>query len=147
MLVALRELATNQTIGISTSIVFDGVVHFLNYATTHPNPALKYHASGTILHVESNILYLLVSKTRSRVGGNHHLSAASKDYTKPLMTDPPPNGPVHTVCSIMKNVILSTAEAEMGGLSVNGQEAIILRTILDKIIRDGSPTTSVGKNM
>ena len=40
----------------------------------------------------------------------------------------------------MKNIIASAAEAEMGALFVNGQEAIILRTTLEELGHIQPPT-------
>jgi hypothetical protein len=140
MLVALGELATRQTEGVATKQVAEDVTHFLNYAATHPNAAIKYHASGMVLHVDSDASYLSVRKARSRVGGHHYLSSASADSTKAPVNDPPPNGPLHAVCASMKNVMASAAEAEMGGLFTNGQEAVILRTTLEELGHRQPPT-------
>lgn len=140
MLVALGELATKQTVVTATAKVAEDVVYFLNCAATHPSAALKYHASGMVLHVDSDASYLSVSKARSRVGGHHYLSSRSPEQTKTPISDPPPNGPIYAVCSFMKNVMSSAVEAEMGGLFVNGQEAIILRTILEELGHHQPPT-------
>ena len=51
MLVALGELATKQTVGVATRKVAEDVTHFLNYADTHPNAQIKYHASDMVLHI------------------------------------------------------------------------------------------------
>ena len=40
----------------------------------------------------------------------------------------------------MKNVMASAAESEMGGLFVNGKEAVILRTTLEEIEHPQPPT-------
>ena len=140
MLVALGELATKQTVGVTTINVAKDVTHFLNYAATHPDAQIKYHASGMVLHIDSDASYLSVSKARSRVGGHYYLSSDSLDSTKAPMHDPAPNGPLHAVCAIMKNVMASAAEAEMGGLFVNGKEAIILRTTLGELGHPQPPT-------
>ena len=60
MLVALGELATKQTMGAATEQVMDDITHFLNYAATHPDAAIKYNASGMILHADSDASYLSV---------------------------------------------------------------------------------------
>ena len=43
---------------------------------------------------------------------------------------PPDNGPVHVECSIMRNVMASDTEAELGGLFENCQKATSTRTAL-----------------
>jgi hypothetical protein len=49
----------------------------------------------------------------------------TKGPTKPRL-----NGPIHTVCYILRNVIASAAESEAGALFLNGQEATPLRNTL-----------------
>ena len=105
---------------MATKKLAEDVTHILNFAATHPNSKIQYHASDMVLHVGSDASDLSVSQIRSRVGGYHYLSSASTDSTKSPIHDPPPNGPLHAVCSIMKNVMPSAAEAEMGSLFVNG---------------------------
>ena len=46
---------------------------------------------------------------------------------------PPLNGPVHILCEILRNVMSSAAEAELGGLFRNGQEGSALRTTLEEM--------------
>ena len=41
--------------------------------------------------------------------------------------------PVHVLCKILKNVVASAAEAEVGGLFRNGQEASVIRNTLDEM--------------
>mmetsp|Transcript_31451 Transcript_31451/g.45870 ORF Transcript_31451/g.45870 Transcript_31451/m.45870 type:complete len:210 (-) Transcript_31451:50-679(-) len=48
-----------------------------------------------------------------------YLSAASADPKKEPATQPPPNGLVHTVCEVIRNMMSSAAEAEIGALYVN----------------------------
>ena len=43
---------------------------------------------------------------------------------------PPDNGPVHVECIIMRNVMESATEAELGGLFENFQKATSMRTAL-----------------
>ena len=93
-----------------------------------------------VLHIGSDASYISARKARSRVGGHHYLSSASTDSTNHPIKDPPPNGPLHVVRSIMKNVMASAAEADIGGLFVNGQEAIILRTTLEELGHIQPPT-------
>ena len=60
MLVALGELATNQTVGVATKQVPEDVTHLLIYAATHPNAKIKYHAREMVLHIDSDASYLSV---------------------------------------------------------------------------------------
>ena len=95
------------------------VVHLLNYSATNPDAAIEYSGNGMVLHVDSDASYLSVRKSRSRVGGFHYLSSPSSDPKKPPVSTPPLNGPFYAVCAIMKNVMASAKEAEMGALFVN----------------------------
>ena len=140
MLVALGGFATKQTLGTASQNVMEDVYHFSNCVATHPDECIQYHASGMVLHVDSDTSYISVRKSRSRVGGFHYLSLFSANIKKPPVTTPLLNGPLYAVCAIMKNVMASAAEAKMGALFINGQEVMILRTILEKLGYQQPPT-------
>ena len=53
-------------------------------------------------------------------------SPASHQYDQP-------NGAVHVVATIIKNVMASAAEAELGALFINAKEGTILRTTLEEM--------------
>jgi hypothetical protein len=132
LLVSLNSLASEQSNG--TQNTAKRIVQLLNYCATHPDATIRYHASGMILHIDSDASYYLsMPKARSRVGGHHYLSSASHNPTQPPTTPPPPNGPIHTICHKLKPVMASAAEAEVGGLFVNSQEAVPLRITLAKL--------------
>jgi hypothetical protein len=72
-------------------------------------------------------------KARSRVGGTFFLSdrPAHKSVTpSPSATPSLHNGAVHTISSIMRNVMSSTIEAELAALFHNARDGIPLRTTL-----------------
>jgi hypothetical protein len=139
LLVALNYLAAEQSKG--TKNTAKAIVQVLNYCATHPDATLRYHASGMVLYIDSGASYLSMPKARSRVGGHHYLSSNSRDPTKAPTTNPPPNGPIHTVCHELRNVMASAAEAKVGGLFVNGQDAIpIRRTMLEELNHPQLPT-------
>jgi hypothetical protein len=138
LLVALGTLTTAQTKG--TQATMDACIQLLNYCATHPDATICYIASDMHLHTHSDASYLSEPEARSRVGGIHFLSSAPKDPNKaPHPDDPPPplNGAVHIVSNIMCQVLASAAEAEMGGLFYNGQEAVV--TIRTTLIDTGYP--------
>jgi hypothetical protein len=91
-----------------------------------------------VLHIHSDASYLSEPKSRSRAGGHFFLSNMPTDPTKGP-TKPRLNGPIHIVCGIMRNVMASAAESEVGALFLNGQEAIPLR---DTLIKFGHPQPS-----
>jgi hypothetical protein len=131
MLVALGTIAANQS--TATATTSHAVVKLLNYAATHPDAAIRYHASDMVLYLHSDASYLSASKVRSRAGGHFFLSDTPSDPKQAPRTQPSQNGPVHTTCQIMRNVLASAAEAKIGALFVNGQEALPIRVTLDEL--------------
>ena len=94
----------------------------MDYLATQEEAILTYRASNMVLAVHSDASYLSEREARSRVGGHFFLS---KD--EPI---PPDNGAILTVSTIIKAVMTSAAEAELGGLFINSREAIHIRNIL-----------------
>ena len=82
-----------------------------------------------ILAIESDASYLSVAKGRSRAAGYFYLT--NKPSTP--VGDLNPNGAVHVLCQIMREVLSSAAEAELGALFHNGKEACPLRIALEKL--------------
>ena len=121
----------------------EATVHLLNYAATHPEAVIRFHKSAMILHIHSDASYLSEPKSRSRVGGFFFLS--DSDNPKPEAPLPPLNGAIHVVSKILRNVMSSAAEAEVGGLFVNGQEGVALRNALTEMGHpqpDATPITT-----
>jgi hypothetical protein len=88
--------------------------------------AFSYNASDMILHGNSDATYLSESHSRSRVGGYFFLGYGRTEHTiniDPNARPPPSNGNVHVPCSILKVVVSSAAEAELGALFHIGKEA------------------------
>ena len=63
MMVALNSLAAAASDGTET--LLDKLVHFLNYAASHPDAVLRYSASDMQLWVHSDTFYLSEPKARS----------------------------------------------------------------------------------
>jgi hypothetical protein len=139
MLVALGTIASSKT----NRTTADALTQLLNYAATHPDATVRYHASGMILHVHSDASYLSAPKARSRAGGYFFLSGG---YTPPDVApsptaDPPPvNGSIHTPCTLMRMVLSSATEAELGALFYNAKDAAWLRTTLIEMGHPQPPT-------
>ena len=83
MLTALNELATTQTTKTATTKVMDNITWFLDYAATHPDATVRYHASDMVLHVQSDASYLSVKNAKSRVGGHVYLSTTENSGEPP----------------------------------------------------------------
>ena len=123
--VALSAIASAQT--KSTQATAQAVTDLLNYCATHPDASIRYTASNMILNVHSDASYLTEKEAHSRAGGHYFMGPLP---TKHALA--PHNGAVHTVCGILKHVMSSAAEAELGALYINGREATVLRqTLLD----------------
>jgi hypothetical protein len=133
MLVALGDLASAQANG--TQQTMEAVTWLLNYAATHPDATVCFHASDMILHIHSDGSYLSAPKARSRAGGHFFLSNNTIDPAQCKV-----NGPIHVTAKILRNVMGSAAEAEIGASYVNGQEAIPLRTALEELGHPQPPT-------
>ena len=130
MLIALSNLMFLQKKGTQNNL--DALTQFLNYAATHPNATVRFRRSGMILHIHSDGSYLLAPKARSCAGGHFFLSSNT--------TKCPLNGPVHVIEKILRNVMGSTAETEVGDSYINGQEAIPLRQALEDMGHTQPPT-------
>jgi hypothetical protein len=128
MLVTLGSLASAQTKGTHATAL--ALIQFLNYCATHPDATVRFHASGMILHIHSDASYLSESEARSRAGGFFFLSSPVLDTPDPNAPPPPFNGAIHIHCSIMKMVLSSAAEAELGALFFNAKDGAMLRTTL-----------------
>ena len=95
------------------------------------------------LAVHSNALYLCEPKTRRRAAGHFYLTDHPiHPKHQPLPTDKPlrHNGPLHTECRIMKHVLASAAEAELGALHHNTVEACGIRLALHELGHPQPPT-------
>ena len=88
-----------------------------------------------ILNIHSDASYLTAPKARSRAGGHYFLGSIPQDGTPIFL-----NGPIHSLCAILKFVASSAAEAELGALFLNAREAKIIRLILIELGHPQPPT-------
>jgi hypothetical protein len=112
MLVSLGTIDLNQSKG--TQATAQALTQLLNYAAAHPDATVCYTASDMYLHIHSDASYLSEAKSRSRAGGTFFLSSRPPDPSAtpdPNATPPPHNGAIHTISSIMRNVLASATEA------------------------------------
>jgi hypothetical protein len=129
MLPALGSIAASQA--NPTQQTMETITQLLNYCATHPSAVVRYSASDMVLWIDSDASYLSVSESRSRAGGYYFLSSDPIALSDP--TSPPSNGAVTVFCQIMKNVVSSAAEAELGALFHNAQTACPLRVALEEM--------------
>ncbi len=113
---ALLEMASQQV--APTENTMEGVNQFPDYMWTHPDAIIWYPASDMILNVHSDASYLSAPKAPSRAGGCFFLGSIPQDGD-PIKL----NGAIHITCIILKLVAASAAEAQLGALFLNAQEA------------------------
>jgi hypothetical protein len=123
MLTPLSALAAQQSKPTVNSM--QRAQHFLDYSATQEPAVLTYRASDMILAIHSDASYLNESNARSRAGGHHFLSED--------VTNPPNNGPIYNEASIIKGVMSSAAEAELGSLYMNARKGVEERNILEEM--------------
>jgi hypothetical protein len=120
ILTSLSSIATEQAKPTKETMI--NVKQLLDYCSTQEEAIITYNASKMILAVHSDAGYANEKKSRSRAGGHFFLSNDDKF--------PPNNGAILTVSTIIKAVMSSAAEAELGALFINAKEAVYLRQIL-----------------
>ena len=120
----INHLGSHQATG--TQQTMETMTYFLNYCATHPDASITYEASDMILHVHSDASYLTEPRARSRVGGHFYMSDKQSQSNKL-------NGPILSIGKILRPVLASAAEAEVGALFHNCQEAVNIRNILQEL--------------
>ena len=130
MLTTIGNIATQQY--YPTKNTMRDLYQFLDYAATHPDAIITFHDIDMVLSGHSDVYCLSESKARSRVGSHFSLSKNS--------SEPPNNGAILTVNQIIKAVMSSAAEADLGALYINFREAIPARQILIAMVNPQPPT-------
>ena len=125
IIVALSTIASEKS--AVTSNTANKITQLLNYLATNPDATIRYTRSDMVLWVHSNTSYLSFPKARSRTGGMLLLSFKPPTPHDPKKFEPTLNGIVYVVCKIIRNIMASAAEAEIGALFLNCQEAVPIR--------------------
>jgi hypothetical protein len=123
ILVTVSTIASAQA--TPTKDTMQKVEWLLDYIATHPDAILTFTASNIILVVHSDASYLSKAKAQSCAGGHFFCSTNSDD--------PLNNGTILNISQIIKAVMLSAAEAELGALYINAREAIPLRHLVEEM--------------
>jgi hypothetical protein len=95
----------------------------LAYLATHPDATIRYHASDMILHIHNDASYLSVSNAQSRLEGLFFLGNKTPEHDTF-------NGSILNVTVVIKNVVASAAESEVGTCFHNAQSGAPLRVTL-----------------
>eukprot|EP00957_Ditylum_brightwellii_P128527 9803600-Ditylum_brightwellii.AAC.1 len=144
LLMTINAIAAKQA--SPTEKTAKALTHLLNYCATFLNAVVQFNAHDMVLHIHSDASYMSAEEVRSQAGGRFYLSAASADPTKQLATPSPPNGPVHTVCKVICNIMSSAAEEEIGALYVNTRKDEELRLALKEMGHPQPPTPVMTDN-
>ena len=98
---------------------------FLDYAASQEKAVIAYHASDMVLACHSDASYLSEPGAISRAGGNFFMSSNAAILAN--------NGSVLNIVQIIKTVMTSAAEAEIGAMYINTREAVPQRMTLSEM--------------
>jgi hypothetical protein len=88
-----------------------------------------------ILNFYSDASYLSVTKAQSRARGYFFLGSIPHNGDSIQL-----NGAIHVACTILKLVAASAAEAKLGALFLNSQDAKVFRLVLMELGHQQPPT-------
>ena len=120
VLAALSTIAIDQT--KATKRTMEQCIQLLDYLASNQNAKVRFHASDIILNIHSDASYLSESGARSRACGHFFMGWMPKNE-EPIKL----NGAFYTSSSIMRFVVASAAEAELGALFHNCQTGMIFQ--------------------
>ena len=123
ILVALSALASEQA--SPTRKTMEKVKTFLDYAASQEEAVITYHAIENVLACHSDASYLSEPGARIRAGGHFFLSSN--------VAIPSNNGAVLNITQIIKAVMTSTAEAEIGAIYINARKSVPQRIMLSEM--------------
>ena len=126
---ALNDIATKTNQGTTTTLA--AAHHLLHYAASNPNGQIRIIASDMILNCHSDAAYLVAPESRSRAGGFHFLGDKDRKQF---------NGPVLVLAKIIKHVMSSAAEVEVGAMFLNVRQATPIRKCLENMGHPQPPT-------
>ena len=126
ILLAISSIANEQANATEESE--KRIKQLLDYLATLPNAKIKFYASKMSLNVHSDASYLSEPRAKGSMAGVYFMGDVPEDG-KPILL----NGNIFIVCSILKFVVASTAEAELEALFINGKETNVIRLILEEM--------------
>lgn len=115
----------------ATGVTKKALDHLKDYLATNPEAQIIFRASDMQLIIDSDAAYLNAPKSRSRAGGYHFLGNTDGKLF---------NGPIFILAKIIKAVMSSAAEAKVGSLFINAQQAIQYIVTLEEL---GHPQAAV----
>jgi hypothetical protein len=118
VLMALSSIAMEQT--KATEQTMDRCTQLLDYLAGHANAKVRFHASNMIMNIHLDASYLLEANAQSRACGHFFLGWMPTNNAPICL-----NGAFHVSTTILRFLIASAAEAELGALYHNCQMGII----------------------
>jgi hypothetical protein len=123
VLMALSTLAMSQAKPAENTMT--RCIQLLDYLATHADATIWFYKSDMVMNIHSDASYLSEFNTRSWACGHFFMGSI------PVQGQPIPlNGAFYTNSVILKFVVASAAEAELGALFHNCQHGIIFRQTL-----------------
>ena len=123
LLVGLSYIGAQQA--ATTECTNEAINQLLDYSATYPADGILYCSNDMVLCAHSDAGFHNESKGRSRAVA--HIFLSEKD---PM---PRWNGPVLTLYHIIKSVMSSNPEAELGALFITTQEMVSMRNPLEEM--------------
>jgi hypothetical protein len=114
VLMALSSIAIEQSKG--TTNTMQKAKQLLDYLATYPDATIHFRASNMIMNVHFNASYLSKSDAGSQAWGHFFMGWSPKDGD-PIKL----NGAFFTLCTILRFVVASATEAELGTLFLNAK--------------------------
>jgi hypothetical protein len=131
VLMPLNNIAMEQTKDTEKTQVT--TMQLLDYLVTHLDDTIRYHASDMILHIHSDASYLSVSNALSQIKCLFFLGNISPEQDTL-------NGSILNVAAVIKNLVASAAESEVGACFDNAQSGAPLRITLAELGHTQPPT-------
>jgi hypothetical protein len=132
LIMPINNLASEQS--KTTAVTADKVIKLINYCNTHPETKIRNHASDMILHIHNYASYLSGKEAKSRAGGFFYMGSSTKTNKK--LT----NRAILIIIKVLKHVMSSAVEAEIGAVFINAKEGAVLRTTLKELGHPQPPT-------
>jgi len=126
VLMALSSIAVEQT--TATEQTMKKCHQLLDYLASNSEAKVRFYASAMVLNIHSDASYLSESNARSRTCGHYFMGWDPKD-NEPIRI----NGAFFVNTTIMRFVVASAAEAELGALFRNCQDGVIFRLTLENL--------------
>ena len=119
ILPALSALASEQS--EATTKHMHKIRQLVDYLARHPDDTVRFHALDMVLSIHLDASYLLEPKAKNRLAGFYCLGSVPQKGKNIKM-----NGNIFVACGVLRIVVCSTAEAELGALFLNIKEGKIL---------------------